>query len=54
MAGLAVGYWESQESLSALWKESRRFDAKTDVEQRETALRKWRRSIERIRDYDRE
>ena len=54
MAGLAVGYWESQESLAALWKESRRFESKTNVEQREAALKKWRRSIERIRDYDRE
>lgn len=54
MAGLAVGYWESKESLAALWKESRRFESKTNAEQREAALKKWRRSIERIRDYDRE
>lgn len=54
MAGLAVGYWESQESLAALWKESRRFESKTNTDQREAALKKWRRSIERIRDYDRE
>ena len=54
MAGLAVGFWESQESLAALWKESRRFEPRTDAGQREIALRKWRRNVERTRDYDRD
>lgn len=54
MAGLAVGFWTSRESLSALWRESRRFEPETSAEEREAALRKWRRNVDRIRDYERE
>ena len=53
MAGLAVGYWQSQSDLAALWQERKRFDPRSDSEERERKLRRWRRNVERVRDYDR-
>jgi len=53
MAGLAVGYWDSKETIASLWQESRRFDPQTDAEDRERKMARWRRSVERTRDYER-
>jgi glycerol kinase len=30
LAGLAVGFWSSQEEVARSWQESRRFDAASD------------------------
>lgn len=54
MAGLAVGVWDSKESLKLLWKESRHYDSRSDEEARTAAMAKWRRCVERTRDFDRE
>ena len=45
LAGLAVGYWQSQEELVQLWQMEKRFDPHMSQEKR-TALRQgWQRAI---------
>lgn len=54
MAGLAVGVWDSKEVLKRLWKESRHYESRSGEEARVAAMARWRRCVERIRDFDRE
>lgn len=46
-AGLAVGFWESQEELTTLWEEQRRWSPSMDDASREKRLARWREAIER-------
>jgi glycerol kinase len=51
LAGLAVGFWASQEEIAAQWKEERRFIPAIPQERRLTMLARWRKAIERSRDW---
>lgn len=47
LAGLAVGYWSSQEELSKNWAVSRTFTPNMDTEKREKLLKGWHKAVRR-------
>lgn len=49
LAGLAVGFWSSQEEIAAQWRVARRFEPTMQADDRTQRLAKWRRAIERAR-----
>ena len=51
LAGLGVGYWQSQEELASLWKLERRFEPR--MARNESACRRarWSQAVERSRDW---
>ncbi|MDR1857739.1 MAG: glycerol kinase GlpK [Desulfovibrio sp.] len=49
LAGLAVGFWESEEQLAAQWKLGRRFEPNMSEDQRRKTLHDWHRAVERAR-----
>jgi glycerol kinase len=51
LAGLAVGFWESQEEIAAQWQVGRRFEPKMAADERLSRLHKWQRAVERSRDW---
>ena len=54
LAGLAVGFWESEEEIAAMWRLDRRFEPNMDRAVRESMLHGWRRAVERAKDWARE
>ena len=51
LAGLAVGFWASQDEIAAQWQVGRRFEPKMAAEERLSRLHKWQRAVERSRDW---
>jgi glycerol kinase len=51
LAGLAVGYWQSREELLANWQLDREFTAQMSEEERERRYSKWKRAVERSRNW---
>ena len=51
MAGLAVGLWQGEDELSAMWKVDRRFEPMLSEEKRDHKLRRWRTAVERSRSW---
>jgi glycerol kinase len=49
LAGLAVGFWDSQEEIAAQWTCERRFLPAMGADQRATLLAQWARAVERTR-----
>ena len=47
LAGLAVGFWESEEQLSALWQLDRRFEPNMPEDRRAELLHQWHRAVQR-------
>jgi glycerol kinase len=47
LAGLATGYWTSQEEIAALWSCERRFEPRMDAARRAELLGLWGRAVER-------
>ncbi|RJG05064.1 glycerol kinase [Noviherbaspirillum cavernae] len=52
LAGLAVGFWQSQQEIVAQWQVQRRFEPAMSVDERQQRLTTWRRAVERARDWD--
>lgn len=50
-AGLAVGAFASTDELRRLWQAERTFEPSWDAGRRETALRGWKRAVERTRGW---
>lgn len=50
-AGLAVGAFDSVESLRRLWKADRTFEPSWSADRRESAYRGWLRAVERTREW---
>ena len=50
-AGLAVGFWSSQDELGANWEEDKRWEPTMDEEEAERSLRLWKKAVERSRDW---
>jgi len=46
-AGLAVGYWSSQDEVKKQWQQSRRWSPTSTVEVREAGYKKWKKAVER-------
>jgi len=51
LAGLAVGYWRSQDEVAAAAGEGRRFEPRMEPERREALYAGWKRAVERSRDW---
>jgi glycerol kinase len=49
LAGLAVGFWKSEEEISAMWQLDRRFEPNKDPAEREKLIAGWQRAVERSR-----
>jgi glycerol kinase len=51
LAGLAVGYWRSQDEIARLWEAERRFVPQMAPDERERRYRGWTRAVERARGW---
>ncbi len=51
LAGLAVGFWETEEELESKWRLDRSFEPKMAKEQREELLHHWHRAINRAKQW---
>lgn len=51
LAGLAVGFWASQEEITAQWHVQRRFEPNMSVDERVHRLSTWRRAVERAKSW---
>ena len=49
LAGLAVGYWQSQQEIASQWQMQRCFEPSMSMEEREQRLATWRRAVDRAR-----
>jgi glycerol kinase len=54
LAGLAVGFWQSQEEVAAQWALDRTFEPRMSVDQREQLYTDWKRAVERARHWEQE
>jgi glycerol kinase len=52
LAGLAVGYWPDQESITKQWTADRRFAPSIDGQVRHARHAQWRRALERSRKWE--
>ena len=50
-AGLAVGFWEDEEEIAALWSRERVFEPRMPAAEAEARLVQWRRAVERSRHW---
>jgi glycerol kinase len=51
LAGLAVGYWDSQEEIEQKWAMDREFEPSMDEAEREKLYQGWKRAVERARGW---
>jgi glycerol kinase len=49
LAGLAVGFWSSQEEIGAQWKADRTFEPQMSADHRADLLAGWRKAVSRAR-----
>lgn len=49
LAGLALGFWESQEEIAAQWQAERRFEPAIGADQRASRMARWQQAVERSR-----
>jgi glycerol kinase len=52
LAGLAVGFWSNIDDVTRNWSLDREFTPAMRAEQREALARRWRRAVERARDWE--
>jgi glycerol kinase len=52
LAGLAVGFWQSQEEIAAQWQLERTFEPKMSAKEREEKYAGWQRAIERAKAWE--
>ena len=51
-AGLATGFWESQEDLKERWAEDKRWEPDMDDDEREQGYARWKKAVERSLDWE--
>ena len=51
LAGLAVGFWNSQAEIAGQWQLERRFEPRMSADQRESLYAGWQRAVERARGW---
>lgn len=51
LAGLAVGYWQSQQEIAAQWQAQRCFEPAMSADERAQRLATWRRAVDRARQW---
>jgi glycerol kinase len=49
LAGLATGFWESRDEVTANWRVDRRFSPRMASERREEIYAGWKRAVERVK-----
>jgi glycerol kinase len=49
LAGLAVGFWQDEAEIAALWSRDRVFEPTLSRDAAQTRLHQWRRAVERSR-----
>ena len=54
LAGLAVGFWESQEEIAKQWRMEKTFDPSMSEDQRESLYGDWQRAVERAQAWAQE
>ncbi len=54
LAGLATGFWKSQEELAEKWRLARRYEPRMSEEERERLHSRWKEAVERSRNWARE
>ncbi len=52
LAGLAVGFWASQEEVAKQWAIDRTFEPSLSADQRESLYATWKRAVERSRGWE--
>ncbi|HEX8844361.1 MAG TPA: glycerol kinase GlpK [Pyrinomonadaceae bacterium] len=52
LAGLAVGFWESREELSAKWKVRERYEPRMSETERARLYERWLRAVERAKNWE--
>jgi len=53
LAGLAIGFWQDESELTALWRSERRFEPAMANDKRDSLFADWRRAVERTRNWAR-
>jgi len=51
LAGLAVGYWESEEQIKELWQAERIFDPVADSPEAQKGIAGWKRAVRAAQAY---
>ncbi len=51
LAGLATGYWESQQDILDNWQIERKFTPDMTEEKRDELLKGWKKAVSRVRDW---
>ncbi|HEY8607241.1 MAG TPA: glycerol kinase GlpK [Noviherbaspirillum sp.] len=51
LAGLAVGYWHSQEEIGAQWQVQKRFEPAMSEDERHGRLGEWRRAVQKAQHW---
>jgi glycerol kinase len=51
LAGLAVGFWESEEELQSLWESDKDFEPKMEAEKVDYFLHFWHKAVERSKNW---
>lgn len=54
LAGLAVGFWESEEEVAANWRAERRFEPRMGRDRAAELLSQWSRAVERARGWEKQ
>jgi glycerol kinase len=54
LAGLQTGFWSDVDTVARQWREDARFSPRTDAARRGALLGRWRRAVERSRDWARD
>ncbi|WP_291423854.1 glycerol kinase GlpK [Deinococcus sp.] len=52
LAGLAVGFWKSTDDIAHQWQVDRRFEPQMDEATRAKLTKKWKKAVERSRDWE--
>jgi glycerol kinase len=52
LAGLATGVWSGPRDIAARWSAERTFEPAMSADERATRLARWRRAVERAKDWD--
>ena len=47
LAGLALGFWQSQEEIAAQWRAERCFQPAIGADQRAALMERWSRAVQR-------
>ncbi len=52
LAGLAVGFWKSQEELQQLWQSDRQFSPQMEKEKRQKLVHFWNKAVQRTKHWE--